>query len=66
MQLYNSKLGGGGHMLNPFGIMNDGMVELMFYQHTEEMKQKNAIWQSCKTLSYLLQGAGTMLYDPHF
>lgn len=32
-QLYNCKLGGGGHVLNPYGIINDGMVELMYYSN---------------------------------
>ena len=32
MQIYNGKYGGGGIMLNPLGLINDGLMELVFYK----------------------------------
>ena len=29
--IYNGKFGGGKIMLNPLGILNDGLMELVYY-----------------------------------
>ena len=30
--VFNSKFGGGGFLLSPYGVVNDGMIEVMLYK----------------------------------
>lgn len=57
MSLYNGKYGGGGIMLNPFGMINDGFLELNF--RTGYLSASTSIYM-------FLQPGGRMCYDRGF
>lgn len=57
MQIYNGKYGGGRIMLNPMGMINDGLMEFCFRRG-----HVNAMF----AIYLFLQPGGRMCYDPGF
>lgn len=48
MFLFNGKFGGGGMMLNPLALINDGLMELNFYDGLVEIKKAMDLFDGAK------------------
>ena len=59
MQIYNGKFGGGRIMLNPLGIINDGLMELTFMRGIQTFATGLTLFNGAKS-------GGLQFYDSMF
>lgn len=55
--MYNGRFGGGGKVINPLGIINDGRMELIFYNGVVSKKTSLGLFDG-------LEKGGLQAYDP--
>jgi len=55
--MYNGRYGGGGKVINPLGIVNDGKTELIFYNGVVSKKTSFGLFDG-------LEKGGLQVYDP--
>jgi diacylglycerol kinase family enzyme len=58
LMVYNSRLGGGNMVINPFGIINDGMAEVLFTQKPLTILENKAFKEGAIA-------GGLQAYDDH-
>ena len=57
LQIYNGKFGGGKINLNPLGILNDGLMELVY---------RTGFVSASHAINLFFQPHGKLIYDENF